>query len=373
MSDSPSHHQSARDARAGRRSRRRLIAALVVTAGSASLGCALLTPGADPAAPSPAARPSPSPAPRIAAWEERARSEGSVQVYAELTLAEIEALQAVIGSAHPGVSVEWTYGPDAELLDLALKHTDDGRPGWDVYVGDAGTRLARAGLTARWTPPEAGALRHEYADPGGGWHAMAATYYVLQYHTELVPPSARPARYEDLGDSRFAHRLAAEQEPLTWLAGLVERLGRTETGQLLESLATQGVTPRRGAESLSQAVASGRYALAIANRLEAVERDRQSGAKTAWVALDPLIAQPTVVVVAAEAAHASGARLVANALLSASAQATLAALGRVPTRHDLDAEVAAPVRRLRPHVTLSPDAPTEQELRDLYALLWSRK
>ena len=232
------------------------------------------------ARPTPSPLPTPTPAPLVAGWHRAALGEGEVRVYADLSPSETQWLDQLFGQAHPGVAVEWIPAADRELLGRALDEARDGRRRWDVFVGDGGTRLKAAGLAERWSPPEAGALRAEYADPEGAWHGLAATYHVLQYHIEQVPLAERPTRYEDLADPRFAGRLAAEQEPLTWLAGLVERLGREAAVERLRPPGAQGVVLRRGSESLSRSVASGKYAVAISNRLDAVERERRAGAKT---------------------------------------------------------------------------------------------
>ena len=363
MSDDSSKLNTTR--RRGRRvTRRRFIGTLILAATSTTVGC-----GA-PAHPTPSPAPAALLDPVVGSWQRAAVDEGEVRAYADLGPGELDELDRLFSRRHPEVQVAWTRGLDRELLGRALDRAREGYLDWDVFVGDAGTRLKRAGLAARWSPPEAGALRPEYADPEGAWYALAVTHHVLQYHIEQVPVASRPTRYEDLAAPHFHGRLAAEQEPLTWLSGLVERLGRDAAIERLRPLAAQGVVLRPDPAALSQLVAAGRHAVAISNRLDAVERDRRAGAKIGWVGIEPVIAQPTAVVLAADSPRPNGARLLANFLLTADAQAGLALHGRVPTRRDVDPEPQNLARGLRPHLTLPPEGAAERELRELYAALW---
>jgi ABC-type glycerol-3-phosphate transport system substrate-binding protein len=132
------------------------------------------------------------------------------------------------------------------------------------------------------------------------------------------------------------------------------------------------VTFRRDARSLVVFVTAGHQAVAIAARLDVVERERRAGGKTASDGMQPVIAQPLAMVVSAATDRPNGARLVANFLLSPDAQVILAQAGRVPSRADVDPEPQNLLRGIVAHVTLPPEGPAERELRDLWQQLWGR-
>ena len=334
-------------------------------------GCGTSPLAAPTPRPSPTTRTTSAPTTLVEAWYAAAETEGVVRVYADLSERETDELGRLLARRYPTLRVEWARGLDRTLLARALAERADGGATWDVFVGDAGPALAAAGLAAHWAPPEAPAIRPGLADPEGQWFGLAVTYHVLAYNPELVPFETRPTAYETLREPRFYGRLAVAEESLTWLKGMLEVHGQQQALDLLQPLAAQGVVTRRNPTDLSAYLAAGWHAVAVVNRLAAVERDRRAGAKTAWVGIDPVVVQPTAVVVAGDAPRPNGARLVANFLLSADAQHALAAQGRVPARVDVAPEPQSLVHGLRTHLTLPPVGRQEQELRALYADLWS--
>ena len=335
------------------------------------VGCRTSGSGTPTPVASPTPRTTSAPATIVEAWSAAAATEGTVRIYADLTRRETDDLSRLLTRRHPKLLVEWTHGLDRTLLARALAERNAGSATWDVFVGDAAPALATTISTARWAPPEAPAIRRELVDHQGQWFALALTHHVLEYNPELVPFGSRPTAYETLREPRFYGRLAVEDESLTWLKGMLESRGQQQTIDLLRPLGAQGVGMRRTPTDLSAYLAAGWHAVAVVNRLDAVERDRRTGAKVAWVAIEPVVVQPTAVVVADDAPRPNGARLVANFLLSADAQYALAAAGRVPARFDVDPEPQSLVRGLRTHLTLPPVGRQEQELRALYADLWA--
>src|SRR3712207_9356967 len=93
---------------------------------------------------------------------------------------------------------------------------------------------------------------------------------------------------------------------------MLETRGQQQAVDLLRPLAGQGVATRRDPIELSAFLAAGRHAVAVANRLDTVERDRRTGAKAAWGAIQPVVVHPTAVVVADDAPRPNGARSAAQ-------------------------------------------------------------
>ncbi len=314
--------------------------------------------------------PTATPAPQIQSWYQAALGERSARVFADLSRHEAQELATLLSQRHPGLAVDWTIDSDRDLLARALADRSDGAPTWDVFVGDLGTLLEGAGLAARWIAPEASALRAGFAHQDGAWYGVAVTYHVLQLHTEQVAFGQRPTRYEDLAEPRFLGRLAVDADALGWFKGLIESGGHQATVDTLKGLAQQGVVSYNDPRHLADLVSAGRHAVAVANRLDAVERNRRAGAKTAWVAIEPVVVQPTVAVIHARASQPNAARLFVNLLLSADGQTLLARQGRVPSRQDVDPDPQSLVRGLQTHFTLPPEGQLERDLRALYADLW---
>jgi iron(III) transport system substrate-binding protein len=332
------------------------------------------TPTPTPAgAPTPAARPTAEPPAAVATWYQSAQAEETVRIRADLTGAEADALTRAFARRYPEVEVTWQRGRDDALFQQTLREARDGSPGWDIYIGDSGPSLKTARQALRWTPPEARGVPADLIDPEGAWYAVAATYHVVQYNSEQVLQPAGLTTYEALLDPRFFGRLAIEDLSLTWLRGLIEIRGREAAIQLIKALAQQAVTFRDDQRSLVVFVTAGQQASAIDARMEAVERERRAGGKTAWVGVDPLVVQPLAMVVSAGTDRPNAARLVANFLLSPDAQVILAGGGRVPARSDVDPDPQSLIQGLHPYVVLPPEAAAERELRELWLEAWGRR
>jgi ABC-type Fe3+ transport system substrate-binding protein len=335
-------------------------------------GAASPTPGPAPT-PTPAPRPTAEPPASVGTWYAAAEAEAPVRIRADLTQGEIDALKKVIARRYPELEVEWRQGSDRELYQDTLVEARAGTANWDVYLGDSGPLLKSARIALRWTPPEARTVPQELIDPEGAWYAVAATYHVLQYHTDQVVPPAIPRTYEALQDPRFFGRLAIEDQNLTWLKGMVETRGRDATATIVQALAQQAVTFRRDARTLVVFVTAGQQSVAIDARLDVVERERRGGGKTAWVGVDPVIVQPLAMVVSATTDRPNGARLLGNFLLSADAQSIMAEAGRVPSRLDVETDPQTLVRGLQPRVILPAEGQAERELGELWQQLWGRR
>jgi ABC-type Fe3+ transport system substrate-binding protein len=342
------------------------------------VACGFGGPGAAPTIeppPSPMPRPTAEPPAAAATWYVAAQAQEAgqpVRVRADLTAAEAGALSRAFARRYPEVQIDWQLGADADLLQRTLEEVQAGTADWDVYIGDSGPTLKTARLALRWTPPEGRTVPPDLIDPEGAWYALAATYHVVQYNTELVPPDSVPTSYEALQHPGYFGRLAIENEDLVWLRGLDETRGREAADTLIRGLAEQAVTFRPDARTLVVFVTAGQQAVAIDARLDVVERERRAGGKTLWTAFDPVIAQPLAMVVSAASDRPTSAKLVGNFLLSLDAQAILASAGRVPSRSDADPEPQSLVRGIQPHIVLPPEGPAEREYRQRWADLWNR-
>jgi len=340
------------------------------------VGCGLVdTPATPTPAPTPTAAPRPTAEPpaAVSGWYLAAIDEGDIQIRADLTGPEADALTSAFARRYPKVSLQWMRGSDEQLLQTTLREPAGGPPAWDIYIGHSGPTLKTARLAERWTPPEARTLPTGLADDEGAWYAVAVTYHVLEYNTELIPPAQRPTTYEALNDPRYVGAIAAPSEDLTWLRGLVEARGREATIQLLQPLAALAVRPVPDARSLSALVTAGQQAIGIDIPLDAVERDRRGGGKAGWVGVEPVVTQPVAMVMAANSARPNAARLFANFMLSPDSQVALALAGRVPARQEVDPEPQTLVRGIQTRLTLPPQGAVERDMRALWNEIWGRR
>lgn len=351
------------------------LAVLLVLAVGCSVGGDTATPTVVPT-PSPAPRPTAEPPASVAAWYVAAQAQepdAAVRVRADLTANEIDALSRAFARRYPAVTINWRRGNDADLLQDTLNEARAGGGDWDIYIGDSAPSLKTARLALRWTPPEGRTVPVDLVDPEGAWIALAATYHVVQFNTDQVPSDAVPTSYEALQHPGYFGRIAIEDVNLLWLRGLDETRGREATSTLVQALAQQAVTFRRDARTLVAFITAGQQAVAIDARLDVVERERQAGGKTLWIAYDPVIAQPLAMVVSAASDRPNATRLVGNFLLSMDAQTILASAGRIPSRADVEPDPQNLVRGIQPRILLPPEGAAEREYRQLWSDLWGRR
>lgn len=354
------------------------VRALLVASLTLLIACGFGGPAATPTpvpTPAPIPRPTAEPAAAVAAWylAAQATPEETVRIRADLTQHEIERISRVLTRRYPKLNVDWSRGSDADLFGTTANEIRAGAANWDIYIGDSGPALKTARAALRWTPPEGRTVHPDLIDSEGGWYAIAATYHVLQYSTEQVPPVFVPKSYEALQDPGYLGRLAIEDLNLVWLRGLVQTRGQDGAAALIRALAPQGVTFRRDMRTLVAFITAGENAIAIDARLEAVEREKRGGGKTGWVGIEPVFVQPLAMVVSASTDRPNATKVVANFMLSMDVQEILAESGRVPSRTDADPDPQNLVRGLKTQVVLPPEGAAEREMRALWMELWGRR
>ena len=353
---------------------RALIFACLMLAAACGFGGQTLPPTPIPT-PAPIPRPTAEPAASVNAWylAAQAASEETVRIRADLTQHEIDQINRVLTRRYPKLNVDWSRGTDWDLIQTTNNEIRAGTANWDIYIGDSGPALKTARVALRWTPPEGRTVHPELIDSEGSWYAIAATYHVMQYSTEQVPPAFVPKSYEALQDPGYQGRLAIEDLNLVWLRGLIETRGQDGASTLVRALAPQGVTFRRDMRTLVAFITAGEQAVAIDARLEAVEREKRGGGKTSWVGIEPVFVQPLAMVVSGSTDRPNAAKVVANFMLSMDVQEILADNGRVPSRTDADPDPQNLVNGLKTRVVLPPEGAAERDTRALWLELWGRR
>ena len=264
-----------------------------------------------------------------------ARAEGGVTVYSSTNEQEALPLWAVFEAA-TGLKVTYVRAADAQLIGRVGIEARAGQQSWDVLNTPTVNETPAQFLSA-FDVPEAAALMPAARDPDRRWYGCYANYNAPAYNTKLVQASDLPRTYEGFLDHpEWAGRIAVEATDKEWFFAILKTRGETAGRKLVRDLVAR-LRPVvvEGHLALARAVAAGEYPVALNNYAMLTINNRSAGGPTDFWPLDPMALFFGAVAVNARAPHPNAARLAANFMLSAEAQAFAARTGRLPTRPDV--------------------------------------
>jgi iron(III) transport system substrate-binding protein len=149
------------------------------------------------------------------------------------------------------------------------------------------------------------------------WAGFCLNVLVAAYNTNLVKKTDLPKRYEDLLDPKWKGGIAMEADDSDWFAGLVERMGQDKGLKLFRDIAeTNGFSVRKGHTLMANLVSAGELPLALTIFNYTAEQLKKRGAPIDWFTLDPLVAHPNAIALAANAPHPYAAVLLFDFVLS---------------------------------------------------------
>ncbi|HET6625332.1 MAG TPA: extracellular solute-binding protein [Nocardioidaceae bacterium] len=172
-----------------------------------------------------------------------------------------------------GMSVDFIYGGDAELLER-LKAEGDDTPA-DIYMTvDAGNLWNAADqgeLASLDSPVLDEAIPAEYKDPQNRWFGLALRARTVIYNPDAVDPSEFDTEntYADLADPKWKGRLCMRDETESYtqslVAGLIDQYGRDKTLDIVKGWVANDVEIMTNDILLIEAVDSGACDVALVN------------------------------------------------------------------------------------------------------------
>jgi len=149
------------------------------------------------------------------------------------------------------------------------------------------------------------------------WAGFCLNVLVSAYNTNLVKKADLPKSYQDLLAPKWKSRIAIEADDSDWFAGLVEHIGQEKGIKLFREIAeTNGFSVRKGHTLLTNLVSVGEVPLALTVFNYTAEQFKKKGAPLDWFALDPLVAHPNAIALAANAPRPYAAVLMFDFVLS---------------------------------------------------------
>ena len=277
---------------------------------------------------------------RDARLVERATREGRLVLYTSLAPTESRPLAAAFEKQY-GIRVELWRALSDQVVRRTVTEAQARRHSVDVVEtnGPEMEMLARERLLAEFHSPHLVDLPAEAIPAHRTWFPDRLNFYVVAYNTTRVQRSEIPAGYEDFADPRWKGRIAVEATDAEWMATLI-KTGRAGTDMdFFNRLSALGPDVRQGHILLANLVAAGEVPVALTAYNSNVVALKRKGAPIDFVPVQPVVARPQGIGVAANAPHPHAALLFADYVLSPEGQGLFESLGRVPASTRVESEL----------------------------------
>jgi iron(III) transport system substrate-binding protein len=187
-------------------------------------------------------------------------------------------------------------------------------------------------VLASYRSPEAKAFPAKFKDTDDTWTGLVGNYVVIGYNTRFVPEANLPRDWLDLTQPYWKGKMAMDVEDYDWFGAMLEYFGPEKGRRLMEGLAKQQLSWRKGHSLLAQLVAAGEFyaSLVYAHRTQ-ITKDR--GAPIDWVKTSkPIVVSQNAVAILEKAPRPNAARLLVDFLMSEAGQKLLYDGGQIPLR-----------------------------------------
>ena len=274
---------------------------------------------------------------------EAATKEGKVAWYTSNPVDQATPIGEAFQAAFPGIKVEVFRAQAEEVRERAVTEFNAGRYVADVLELAAADAYYLAGRSVirQHTWPEAKAFDPQLKDPNGFFVGTRLVMGVPSYNTKLVSATEAPKSYEDLLDPKWKGKMALEESDQILLMGLSQIWSKDKAIDWARKLAQQDIQMRKGHSQMTGLLSAGEFSIDINSYAYIVEKEKAKGAPVEWIKTNPVFVNPTVVMIAAKAAHPNAAILFADWVNSKAGMDTYAKVGHVPARLDSPPQVAS--------------------------------
>jgi len=260
-----------------------------------------------------------------------ARKEGAVVLYTSLATTESIPLAQAFEKRY-GVKVELWRAVSEKVVQRAITEARARRHAVDVVEtnGPELEMLAREKLLARFYSPHLGDLPAAALPAHRLWVSDRLNFFVVAFNTGKVRREELPKTYEGFLDPKWKGRIGVEATDSEWLATIVKRWGEARGMDFFRRLAAMKPDVRKGHVLLSELVAAGEVPVGLTVYNANAESMKRRGGPIDWAPVEPVVARPQAIAVAANAPHPHAALLFADFVLSPQGQELFLSLGRVP-------------------------------------------
>lgn len=273
-------------------------------------------------------------------WNDRARQEGKLRIFATLEPAQLNTLLAPFKERYPFIAVETAEATREDRAVRTLVAYKSGRILTDVLEAIGGTFYMfkeENALEDLRNIPTAKNLPDGTKDPEGLWVGTYKLYWCMTYHAKFVRKEDLPKRWEDLlANPRWrGGNVGLVNRPNLWVLQLWKAKGEKWTREFLARLFGE-VKPqlrKEGASALLELLAAGEFHAVIPANPARTYQKVSAGAPLGYHCPEPVPTSVNEAVILKGAPNLYAARLYLNWLLSKEGQIALYAAQRATPVH----------------------------------------
>jgi iron(III) transport system substrate-binding protein len=268
---------------------------------------------------------------RQARLVEGAKKEGKVVIYTSLATTESGPLSKAFETKY-GVKAELWRALSDKVVQRTITEAQARRNTVDVIEtnGPELEMITREKLFAPFASPYIADLP-PYALPAHKrWISDRMNFFVVAYNTSKVKREEIPKTYEGFLDPKWKGRIGIEATDSEWMAAIVKEWGETRGMAFFRKLAEMKPDMRKGHILLAELVTAGEVQVGLSAYQANVDSMKKKGGPIDFVPVEPVIARPQGIGIAANAPHPHAALLFADFVLSPEGQGLFNSMGRIP-------------------------------------------
>jgi len=262
----------------------------------------------------------------------KAKTEGQVVFYSTMGIDTVRPVTLAFEKKFPFLKVEVLRLNSERVFNRVMIEHQTGKVHADVVNLSVMPLLKAKRVLAPYRSPEMKAFPEKFRDTDDTWTGLVGNYVVMGYNSKLVPEATTPKDWSDLTQPRWKGRMAMDVEDYDWFGAMLEYFGPEKGRRLMQGIAKQELSWRKGHSLLAQLVAAGEFSMALlyAHRTQ-LTKDR--GAPIDWVKTSkPIIVSQNAVAILEKAQRPNAARLLVDFLMSEAGQKLLYEGGQIPLR-----------------------------------------
>ena len=191
----------------------------------------------------------------------KAKAEGQVVFYTTMGIDTVRPVTLAFEKKFPFLKVEVLRANSERMFNRVVVEQQTGKVHADVVNLSVMPLLKAKRVLAPYRSPEMKAFPEKFRDPDDTWTGLVGNYVVMGYNSRLVPEASAPRDWSDLMQPRWKGRMAMDVEDYDWFGAMLEYLGQENGKRLMQGLAKQELSWRKGHSLLAQLVAAGEFSL----------------------------------------------------------------------------------------------------------------
>ena len=269
---------------------------------------------------------------REARLADGAKKEGQLVVYTSLAPTESGPLTKAFEGKY-GIKTELWRALSDKVVQRTVTEAQARRYTVDVVEtnGPELEMITREKLFAPFHSPNIADLPPYALQKQRPWIADRLNFFVVAYNTKQVKREEIPKTYEGFLDPKWKGKIGIEATDSEWMAAIVKEWGEQRGMAFFRKLAEMKPDMRKGHILLAELVASGEVPVGLSAYQANVDSIKKKGGPIDFVAVEPVIARPQGIGIAANAPHPHAALLFVDFVLSPEGQQMFASMGRIPT------------------------------------------